>query len=59
MIVIYGQYFDPNADSIEVLVGGKKLNSVATYVIYGLHTCTLVNSGIGTVHNWGKAIRNN
>ena len=23
MITIYGEYFDPNADSIEVLVGGK------------------------------------
>ena len=23
MITIYGEYFDPNADSVEVLVGGK------------------------------------
>ena len=23
MITIYGEYFDPNADSIEVLVGSK------------------------------------
>ena len=23
MITIYGNYFDPNADSVEVLVGGK------------------------------------
>ena len=33
MITIYGEYFDSNADSIEVLVGGKlvALNCTHTY----------------------------
>ena len=44
MITIYGEYFDPNADSIEVLVGGKKFYSY----VYSLYKYTLVNIGIGT-----------
>ena len=40
MITIYGEYFDPNADSIEVLVGGKlvKLNGIHSYL--WIHTTT-------------------
>ena len=36
MITIYGEYFDPNADNIEVLVGGK-LQQLCTLncTIYG------------------------
>ena len=45
MITINGEYFDPNADSIEVLVGGKKLYKLCSYV-YSLYRYTVVNTGI-------------
>ena len=32
MITIYGNYFDPNADSVEVLVGGKLQATIPNFV---------------------------
>ena len=37
MITIYGEYFDPNADSIEVLVGGKLQTATYTKLHAYLH----------------------